>query len=141
MEELFRRAGEEYPLNTGSGDWDKVMQRLHHNQEDVRKTNKKQKDYRYLWLLLLLPLGFMLGRYFDKDQKVNPVERHKEVAITIARPGKTVPTTSPSGSTNVNTNGIDRKPELAAEVPAKAATVGRAKNSGATFSAGLNKNK
>lgn len=49
MDELWRRAANEYPLNTGGADWDKVASRL-----GIPPEPPKRRDRRYLWLLLLL---------------------------------------------------------------------------------------
>ncbi|MHA4845684.1 outer membrane beta-barrel protein [Flavitalea antarctica] len=58
MDELFRKAADEYPLNTGTPDWNKVAQGL--AQEQVPEPPVKKTYRRYTWLLILLPLGFLL---------------------------------------------------------------------------------
>ncbi len=68
MDELFRRAGEEYPLNTNGSDWNKVLHQLQAKEEDIPKLEKGKSDYRYLWLLLLLPVGFVCGRYIGNSR-------------------------------------------------------------------------
>lgn len=89
MDELYRRAGEEYPLHTSGADWDNVMHKLHHAVEDLPEENKKKKDYRYLWLLLLLPLGFMIGRYIGNDKKAFISKANNHVHVSAASAGKT----------------------------------------------------
>lgn len=79
MDELFRRAGEEYPLKTDGADWDKVLQGLHQSEVEVPLIKDKRKDYRYLLLLLLLPLGVMIGRYAGSDKKVADSKSFKNV--------------------------------------------------------------
>ncbi|RYY86053.1 MAG: hypothetical protein EOO15_15465 [Chitinophagaceae bacterium] len=58
MDELWRKAGNEYPLNTGNADWDAVAARLGIPPEP------KRKDRRALWLLLLLLIPVLCMRPF-----------------------------------------------------------------------------
>jgi len=62
MDDQFRRAAEDYPLDTGSMDWNRVLSALEEDQPRVveQKENKKR---RFLWLLLLLPLFFVCNRF------------------------------------------------------------------------------
>ncbi len=69
MDELFSRAADEYPLNTDSADWVSVMQQL--GQAGLAHTRHKKSEYKLLWLLLLLPIGFICGRMSD-SAAVNP---------------------------------------------------------------------
>jgi hypothetical protein len=69
MDDLFRRAGEDYPLNTDNADWNKVLHGLHHSDEDLPNQKKSWKDYRFLLLLLLLPIGFICGRNSSKNNE------------------------------------------------------------------------
>ena len=63
MDELFRKAGEDYPLNLGRPDWDAVAGKLHTDTGGLGPgfgsyTAAPRKRRRYLWLLLLLlPAG------------------------------------------------------------------------------------
>ena len=71
MDELFRRAAENYPLDTSSKDWNKVMQALQteNGQPEVAQKNNRG---RFLWLLLLLPMGLVCNQYFmqnNNDEK------------------------------------------------------------------------
>jgi hypothetical protein len=62
MDELYRRAAEGYPLNTGGADWNKIQTALkdpHSGGEEKKSNNRK-----FLWLFLLLPLGLVCNRYF-----------------------------------------------------------------------------
>ena len=69
MDELFNRAADEYPLNTDSADWGRVLQHL--GQAGLAHTRHKKSEYKLLWLLLLLPIGFICGRMSD-SAAVNP---------------------------------------------------------------------
>jgi hypothetical protein len=59
MDELFRRAANDYPLKTGTGDWGKVevaVQSEKDNSSNEGKNDPSTKYRKYLWLLLLLPV-------------------------------------------------------------------------------------
>jgi hypothetical protein len=75
MDEIFRRAGKEYPLDTGGGDWEKIAKELNIPAEGDARSGGGKK--RFLWLLLLLPFSFICTQYFaDKGNHnaggVNP---------------------------------------------------------------------
>lgn len=83
MDKLMREAAENYPLNINSADWNKVMHQLHPTVE-LPALEKKKNDYRYLYLLLLLPLGFICGRYVNNEtigvkQKVNTAQTNYQI--------------------------------------------------------------
>ncbi len=66
MDDLLRRAAEDYPLDTSGADWNKVLNAL---QEDEKKEAaavpvRKSSRRRFLWLLLLLPLGLVCNYYY-----------------------------------------------------------------------------
>jgi len=66
MDELFRRAGENYPLDTSSLDWNKVLVALQdQNQPQIIPEKKGNKNGRFLWLLLLLPLGLICNQLYS----------------------------------------------------------------------------
>jgi hypothetical protein len=77
MDELFRRAAENYPLDTSSKDWFKVQLALQ-NEQGVTQAVKKDSKGRFLWLLLLLPLGFVCNRYLSNDDSVKETNGSKE---------------------------------------------------------------
>ncbi|MDR3711695.1 MAG: outer membrane beta-barrel protein [Puia sp.] len=66
MDDLFKRAAEGYPLRTDSADWDKVLGAMEEDEESFVAPPYEQEGRRsrrrFLWLLLLLPLGG-LGYY------------------------------------------------------------------------------
>lgn len=109
IEDLFRRAAEEYPLNSDGADWDKVMQLLHQQEGDLPKEVPRKKDYRYLWLVFLLPIGFVCGRYVGNDKKIAIVETNNGVSIPSALPGSSRPTASAPGVPTVKPKGNDRR--------------------------------
>jgi hypothetical protein len=67
MDELFRRAGENYPLDTSSSDWNKVLAALQGEQGETQPVagKKGNKKRRFLWLLLLLPIGFVVSQLYS----------------------------------------------------------------------------
>src|SRR5579863_5570387 len=73
MDELFRRAADDYPLNTEPKDWDKVIAKMQAEDADSEagKNSAKKNGYRkYLWLLLLLPVAWICnGKFFTNDSK------------------------------------------------------------------------
>lgn len=69
MDELFRRAAKDYPLNTGGADWEKLQKAL--DEPPVgEKSASGRKDRRHLlWLLLLLPLPWICTRFSGVGDK------------------------------------------------------------------------
>lgn len=102
MDDLFRRAAQDYPLNTRGADWDKLQKALEEppapNGAPARKDNRRH----LLWLLLLLPLPWICTRYIDegdKDlahapavQKATEASSEKSIPDVVPqeRPGTTV---------------------------------------------------
>lgn len=80
MEDLYRRAAENYPLDTTGADWSKVQKALHqaglptHGQKDRR---------RYLLLLLLIPLGLLADKYLVSNTKEKGIA-HQVTQNTIS---------------------------------------------------------
>lgn len=72
MDELFRKAGENYPLRTDGADWDRVMARLQNGPESAAPVppvasasgRRGRKAWLLLLLLLLIPAGWLLTRYY-----------------------------------------------------------------------------
>ena len=65
MDELFRRAAENYPLDTSGANWNKVLALMEGETGEKTVSEKKQNDKRrFLWLLLLLPLGFVCNQFY-----------------------------------------------------------------------------
>jgi hypothetical protein len=63
MDELFRKAADDYPLNTRTPDWNKVAEGLSQDSTPAVPVKKSYRRYRWLWLLL--PLGFMISEISD----------------------------------------------------------------------------
>ena len=61
MDELLRKAADNYPLKTDNADWKKVRSDL--VAKGMSNAPTKNKNRRSLWLLLLLPLGWAVYYY------------------------------------------------------------------------------
>ena len=68
MDELFRQAAENYPLKTDNPNWEKVRKKLHEGPDQPE--DPRSRDYRWLLLLLLLPLGWLGYKYFPANNGV-----------------------------------------------------------------------
>jgi hypothetical protein len=73
LDELFRRAANDYPLKTDTGGWGKVeaaVQAEKNNSSAEDKNNARGKYRKYLWLLLLLPIVWICNsRNFMNDSR------------------------------------------------------------------------
>ncbi|MEO6330688.1 MAG: hypothetical protein ABIO55_17270, partial [Ginsengibacter sp.] len=71
MDELFKKAAENYPLNTDSSDWNEVYKTLRPLNQPVNNTGDKKNSRRFLWLLLLLiPAAISINKYvFNAEHK------------------------------------------------------------------------
>jgi hypothetical protein len=78
MDELFRRAAENYPLDTNSADWNKVLTALQ-GETEAKTSSANKKNGRLLWLLLLLPLGLICNRLYSPG-----VSNSKEISTATA---------------------------------------------------------
>ena len=95
MDDLFRRASEKYPLNTGRGDWESIEKRLSVAPlSDEPQKKKRKNNYRNLLLLLLLIgfsffIGFMISNSKNRnyragiaDKQTNPKGELDNNAVT-----------------------------------------------------------
>lgn len=77
MDDLFRKAGENYPLNTGQGNWESIEKRIAVAAvPPVPQKPERKNNYKKLLLLLLftaisLLIGFMILNPFQKNYKTN----------------------------------------------------------------------
>jgi len=86
MDDLFRKAGDLYPLKTTGSDWDKMLGRL--KEEDfgdetgVPGSDTKTTRFRRRWLVLLflIPLGLGSVIYFSHSEK-----QAGEIALPISK--------------------------------------------------------
>ena len=82
IDDLFRRAADNYPLNTNSSDWSKVQNALQSSEDAAVQNVKSKKKYRrFLWLLLLLPFTFLIEKYaFQNQDKSKGISQHQTVS-------------------------------------------------------------
>jgi hypothetical protein len=79
MDKLFRKAAEDYQLNTNSGDFKKVLSKLKAAQDLHKKGSKNNNNNRrFLFLLLLLPLGFVYYLHNQPGGKVAENNKNEE---------------------------------------------------------------
>jgi len=99
MDDLFRRAADNYPLNTNSSDWNKVNDALQ-SPAPVEKVKEKKKYRRFLWLLLLLPGAFVLDKYaFQNHDTANIIIKNQ---LTSPETSETSPKKTDAQSFNDN---------------------------------------
>jgi hypothetical protein len=96
MDELWRKAADEYPLNTGGADWNALAARMGLPPEKPRRKNR-----RYLLLLLLLLLPWVCIEYHRQDAgeaartakaDAAPANRKVETALRTQEPVSQDPT-------------------------------------------------
>ena len=68
-DELFRKAGREYELNTQSADWQKINSLLSSRQE-LPLCKIASWNFHWLWLLLLLPALWLCNKQAAKTNKI-----------------------------------------------------------------------
>jgi hypothetical protein len=107
MDELFRSAAENYPLDTNSADWNKVLSALQgQTQAKTISEKKENKNGRLLWLLLLLPLGLICNQLYSPGIANNK----NEISKASAGNESLTPATKNVQQQNTisNTNAIDK---------------------------------
>ena len=95
MDELFRRAGEEYPLDTRGADWEKISRAL--GSQEPEKPVAKKINRNFLWLLLLLPFSFLCNRYIVGEEGTLGKEMNPDPVNSAGNPSSSSPIPSPSG--------------------------------------------
>jgi len=96
MDEVFRRAAENYPLDTSGADWNKVMAAMQTKDELKDQRNKKR---RFLWLFMLVPAA-LVGSYFILQQPDTNHKTKSEIASDPSTDKKTIETPVKSTITN-----------------------------------------
>jgi hypothetical protein len=130
MDELFNKAGEDYPLNTDKKDWDAVHRALIAEQSPIgnEKTTNRYLRFLPLMLLLLVPVVFLLtdeprtANLNKADQiKTQGAEKDDKGSLTTT-PGEdkgTLKTTAVrTGSAPAVNNNKELKQHGSAEIPA-----------------------
>lgn len=100
MDELFNKAGNDYPLKTGNGDWDAVLGKLQQPPAPAAPPGStSNRKYYWLLLLLLLPLSYLIYNTGDNTPGI------KDKITNTNTPNKISPKTGNNISEN-NTPGI-----------------------------------
>lgn len=120
MDNLFRKAAENYPLNTGTGNWDKVYAALQ-SEPPVPEAGKKDRYRRLLLLLLLLPFVLFGLLMHTADNGRRPVSKANEMKI-LQRPHTE---TAPAGA-----NGNGRRIIEAVPYPSGKSRLANVKSNG-----------
>lgn len=114
MDELFKRAAENYPLDTKTADWNKVLAALQ-NKPETKPQKKGGRNGRFLWLLLLLPLGLICNQLnspqnLDKvsTSQINAGKNSSSNNIT-KETGVNLDATISNTNTSVNPSAVDQK--------------------------------
>lgn len=134
MDELFERAGRDYPLKTDNAGWDAVFGKLQQPDTGITTPNPRPFNKRYYWLLLLLlPLGYLTlnsnERFADKNKvpaanKIGKQENNQKQQKQITQ--QAISTMRPSAKTGVQESGIKlRELPISRFAPRSAAKEGR----------------
>lgn len=92
MDDLFRKAAEEYPLRTPEPDWGRIESALQSGNNNPLRAGKDKNDRRrFFWFLLLLPLGFI---FTHNIRNGNGVNKAAVVAAGKNRDNKNIATTN-----------------------------------------------
>lgn len=91
MDELFNKAGQDYPLNTNNSDWNAVQSALQSGNPPVTKKRASKGYLRYLPLLLLLlvPVVFLITNKNTHPSSAS--ERISETSATTDAAAPNVP--------------------------------------------------
>ena len=86
MEELFRKAADQYPLKTTGADWNKVLQQLNQPPDpDEPKKNDNGGYRKLLWLLLLIPFVWICTKFNGtNDGTVKDIAQAKKESTAVA---------------------------------------------------------
>lgn len=116
-DDLFREAGENYPLNTDNGNWESVLMRITTPKVDPPFIAKSAQNHnwRYAWLLLLflIPAGIMFIKYNPtsnsgkKNEDKSVIQSSKENPTNSVNPiTPTVENKRSATTSNVNSGDL-----------------------------------
>jgi hypothetical protein len=78
MDDLFKKAGENYPLRTDGADWDALQARLAVNAESAALPASRKINRNYFWLLLLLLIPLVMITDKDGNSFLSKKNTHSE---------------------------------------------------------------
>jgi hypothetical protein len=88
-DELFRRAGKDYPLNTNRSNWETLANKLYPDKK-FAIGESKNNNIRLRWLLLLIPLPWLChhtATCWEKYTGTLPVKKANDL-VNVERPTK-----------------------------------------------------
>jgi hypothetical protein len=95
MDDIFRRAAEDYPLKTDNSDWDKLVSKMRADTGDKNNPGKKDNRRRYLLLLALIPVLLICTTYIkNNNSRDTAVLINKETTSEQTTPGVDEKTTT-----------------------------------------------
>ncbi|HLX91662.1 MAG TPA: hypothetical protein VKR32_08265 [Puia sp.] len=118
MDELFRRAAEDYPLKTGAENWNEVNAALRSGNADSNteaQAEGKKSFRKYLWLLLLLPMVWICNSQLFRNDSTQTDDK-----LTIARPVK--PVDGNANNSKENKSNLPANPSVKNQKPANSLT-------------------
>src|SRR5438270_6835662 len=81
MDELFRRAAENYPLDTNNANWNKVWNALQDPEENPNENSNRKR--RFFWLFALLPLSLIGYIYLKPSPQARQTSsKHNSETVT-----------------------------------------------------------
>jgi len=95
MNEIFKEAADNYPLQTNTADWSAVSQKLHANETSVKSsTFYNERKWIVLFLLLLIPMELInterLKIQSKQVQTVAKAENKQVESSDVDRAGKMI---------------------------------------------------
>jgi hypothetical protein len=107
MDELFNKAGQDYPLNTNKKDWDAVLKTIQSGQSPIAKKSIFNRYLRFLpiLLLLLVPVVFLVTQRLENKAGKSPVANttvKKDDANSIEKQPKAAENRTNQPGTNAN---------------------------------------
>lgn len=87
MDDLFREAAAQYPLQTGKPEWEKLAQQIHAPKSAAKKWINIKK---WIGLLLLLALPFVCNYYFKQREGIGYAFKKQPALLPIATGKKAV---------------------------------------------------
>jgi hypothetical protein len=112
MDDLFRRAAENYPLDTSKADWNKVLAALQNQQAQSTTIPEKKgnKKSRLLWLLLLLPFGLICNQLYSPGNlnnagisKLDKAQNNPSSAKNSSQQNNVIEINSPKNGNEITT--------------------------------------
>ncbi len=140
MDDLFRKAGDLYPLRTSESDWDSVMGKLKDenfgNENAVTSISGKPARFKRRWLLLLLLIPAAIGGavYFSSENKspanakaagLNSTKDKGNISGEIRQGNTGNKPASGSGQSNIAQETTSYVPDLATDKKASGKILGK----------------